>query len=303
MKRLLSFRCAKGNKSQPVRRLSLPSLALAALAQLASQQLAAQTPSSLSSGITTAEASQAASASASASASAAVEPLPRLAPSKVAAPHAMLPAPTWARLSAAQKTILLPLGTDWDSLDAARKSQWLEVAARFSALPAEEQARAQDRMREWAGLSPAERQQARIGFQGAKKISADERQAKWEAYQALPQEQRQQLADKAARKLATQASKAGTTSAADKTGDKSLAKSNIVPAPALSPAPKAVAPSLLQAKPGATTVLITQSKLAPAHQKAGHTKVLANPDLVDSKTLLPKQALRAPPPQPGTSTP
>lgn len=276
-----------------------PGLLVAGLATLAFQLAAAQTPPSTDSSISAApkEASQPASAPATA------EPLQRLAPGKIAAPNALLPAPTWARLSPAQKTILQPLGADWDSLDAARRSQWLEVATRFSALPAEEQARAQDRMREWAKLSPAERQQARIGFQGAKKISADERQAKWEAYQALPQEQRQQLADKAAKKLATQSSKVPANGAGDKTGDKSLAKSNIVPAPALNPAPKAVAPSLLQAKPGATTVLITQDKLTPVHQKAGHTKVLANPDLVDSKTLLPKQTQRPPIPQPSASAP
>lgn len=208
-------------------------------------------------------------------------------PSKIAAPSTLLPAPNWAGLSAGQKSALLPLQQDWDGLDADRKSQWLEVATRFSALPAEDQLRMQERMREWARLSPAERQQARIGFQGAKKINADARQAKWEAYQALPQEQRQQLADKAAKKQQAQPGKSALSGNSGKAGPQ--AKSNLVPAAPLNLAPKAVAPTLLQAKPGATTVLITQNKLAPAHQRAGHTKVLANPDLVDSKTLLPKR--------------
>lgn len=219
----------------------------------------------------------------------AVEALPRLGPKKIAAPNALLPAPTWARLTPAQKEILLPLQQDWDALDAARKSQWLEVATRFSGLPAQEQSRVQERMREWTRLSPAERQQARISFQGAKKINADERQAKWEAYQALPQEQRQQLADKAAKKLENQASKPAKTGLLAQTSSTPQAKSNLVPKATSSQAPKAVAPSLLQAKPGATTVLMTQDKLVPSHQRAGYTKVLANPDWVDSKTLLPKR--------------
>ena len=219
----------------------------------------------------------------------AAEALPRPNPKKIAAPNALLPAPTWARLTPAQKEILLPLQQDWDALDAARKSQWLEVATRFSGLPAQEQSRVQERMREWTRLSPAERQQARISFQGAKKINADERQAKWEAYQALPQEQRQQLADKAAKKLENQASKPTKSGLLAQTSSGPQAKSNLVPKATSSQAPKAVAPSLLQAKPGATTVLITQDKLVPSHQRAGYTKVLANPDLVDSKTLLPKR--------------
>lgn len=205
------------------------------------------------------------------------------ATSKIAAPNALLPAPAWAGLTPDQKAILAPLEHEWDALDAARKSQWLGVATRFSALPAEEQARAQERMREWSRLSPAERQQARLSFQGAKKITPDARQAKWEAYQALPPEKRQQLADKAAKKQETQAIKAAPPA------NKTQAKSNLVPAAIPNQAPKAVAPILLQAKPGATTVLITQDKAVPAHQKAGHTKVLADPALVDSKTLLPKK--------------
>jgi hypothetical protein len=232
-----------------------------------------------------------------AAASTAAEPLQRISPNKIAAPNALLPAPAWAKLSAAQKTALLPLAQDWDALDATRKSQWLEVATRFSTLPAEDQARLQERMREWASLSPTERQQARIGFQGAKKITADERQAKWEAYQALPQEQRQQLADKAAKKLETQSGKVASKDGSGPSAGLPLAKSNRVPAAPASQAPKAVAATLLQAKPGATTVLITQNKLSPAHQLAGNTKVLANPALVDSKTLLPKRPL------PGASAP
>ncbi|MCV2367453.1 DUF3106 domain-containing protein [Roseateles oligotrophus] len=279
MTRLDDCRSSKRRNSQRL------DLLLAALTLLASQVTSAQTPLPADGAASSAPLV----ASPPASAPVAAEPLQRLAPSKIAAPNAMLPAPTWVRLNSAQKAILLPLEQDWDSLDAARKSQWLEVATRFSALSAEEQARAQERMREWARLSPAERQQARISFQGAKKITAEERQAKWEAYQALPQEQRQQLADKAAKKLATQASKAALDSSADKARIAPLAKSNLVPTAVSNQALKAVAPSLLQAKPGATTVLMTQDKLVPTHQKAGHTKVLANPDLVDSKTLLPKR--------------
>jgi hypothetical protein len=259
-------------------------LLLAAIALFASQAVLAQSlPAADSS------ASGAVPTVTEASATATLTPAAAVTPSKIAAPSTLLPAPTWAGLSAAQKSALLPLQQDWDGLDADRRSQWLEVATRSSKLPAEDQARMQERMREWARLSPAERQQARIGFQGAKKITADARQAKWEAYQALPQEQRQQLADKAAKKLQAQSDKAPLNALNGASNGAPQAKSNLVPAVPLHQVSKAVASTLVQAKPGATTVLITQDQRIPAHQQAGNTKVLADPDLVDSKTLLPKR--------------
>lgn len=217
---------------------------------------------------------------------AAVAPTP-VAP--VIGPARLLPAPNWSALSPAQRQILAPLEADWSELDASRKSQWLEVATRFGSLAPEDQARMQERMRDWARLSPSQRQEARIGFQVAKKIDADARQAKWEAYQALPAEQRQQLAEKAALKQAQQASKLSPAASGKPQVSATQAKSNLVPARVASLAPKPVAASLLQAKPGATTVLMTSSRFMTAHQQAGETKILAHPEMVDSKTLLPKK--------------
>ncbi|MCV2423576.1 DUF3106 domain-containing protein [Paucibacter sp. DJ2R-2] len=211
---------------------------------------------------------------------------------------ALLP-PAWQGLSATQKRILAPLERDWDGLDAGRRSKWLEVAQRFPALPAEEQARMQERMRDWTRLSAVERQQARIGFQAAaQQLNSGDRQAKWEAYQALPPEKRQQLADKAAKKQAPK--KVGVPTAA---AIESQSKSNLVPALTKNLPAKPVAPSLLQAKPGVSTVLITQMALRPSHQQAGQTKVWADPNLVDSKTLLPKRQPAASSPAPGSANP
>jgi len=209
----------------------------------------------------------------------------------LSAPATALPPPIWSALSAAQKTALMPLQRDWDGMDTSSRSKWLGIATRFAVLPAEEQARMHDRMRSWARSSPAERQQARIAFQGAQQIAAGQRQAKWEAYQALPPEKRQELADKAAQKRVAKppVRRPAATEGAQ-------AKSNLVPAALKGQAVKAVAPSILQAKPGATTVFITQVKSLPAHQQAGQTKVFADPDLVDSKTLLPKRRQAAPGP-------
>jgi len=191
---------------------------------------------------------------------------------------------SWQALSPAQRSALAPLQQEWDKLDSSRRGKWLEVAARFHTLPADEQARIRERMIEWTKLSPIERQQARVGFQSTPQLKNNELQAKWEAYQALPPERRQALVDRASQKTLPAASTAPGGKAA---APLSLAKSNLVPAPSVAPI-TAVAPSILQARPGATTVLITQVKTLPAHQTAGQPKVLADPSLVDPKTLLPK---------------
>ena len=209
---------------------------------------------------------------------------------RLPAPNALLPVPSWSAMNRIQKQTLAPLERDWDKLEPSSKSKWLEVAARFPALPAEEQARLQERMRDWARLSPPERQQARAAYQMSQQLKTDARQAKWEAYQALPAEKRQELADKAALKQAPKPITAKAKAGAD---FGTQAKSNLIPALPISFSVNSISPSVLQAKPGASTVLINQIKHLPAHQQAGQTKVLADPELVDSKTLLPKHSSSA----------
>jgi hypothetical protein len=51
-------------------------------------------------------------------------------------------------------------------------------------------------------------------------------------------------------------------------------------------------PTLLQAKPGATTLLINQGKSLNARLGTGRPRIAFNAELLDSKTLLPKPATR-----------
>lgn len=197
--------------------------------------------------------------------------------------------PAWSGLTANQQALLAPLARDWDGISSTQRSKWLSATATLSTLPAPELARVHDRMRDWARLSPSERINARIGYQVAKQVDAEQRQAKWEAYQALSPEERQALNEKAvARRQAQAAAPARSTKR-----QPNQAKSNIVPAaPKLLP-PVPVTGSLIQAKPGATTVLMTRGLALPSHQSAGEAKLVADPALVDPKTLLPK-SLKAP---------
>lgn len=242
-----------------------------------------------------AQAPEAASAPETAVAPAPVAPPPPPAPVAKPAPpvlppvSALAPAPTWQSLTPAQRDLLAPLADDWDRLGPTQRSKWLNATPRLAALPAPELARLHERMRDWAHLTPSERANARVSFQVAKQVDAEQRQAKWEAYQALPPEKRQELADKAAARRQAQTKATGPN-------PKPLAaapKSNVVPAAPRLVAAVPVAGSLIQAKPGATTVLITRTLAQPSHHAAGESKVVADPALVDPKTLLPK-SLKAP---------
>ena len=201
----------------------------------------------------------------------------------------------WKDLSAGQRADLQPLERDWSGIGADRKQKWVEIAERLPRLPADERARIQARMTEWAQMSPAERGRARINFQEAKQVSPQDRQSQWEAYQALPEEQKRQLAARAApvapKDAARQANGLAARQAAAETSshDAPPAKSNIVPNPAHAQPPRQVAPTVVQAQPGATTSLITKRPVPPAHQQPGLPKIAATPEFVDKSTLLPQR--------------
>ncbi|MBL0726826.1 DUF3106 domain-containing protein [Piscinibacter sp. HJYY11] len=189
----------------------------------------------------------------------------------------------WSSLSQSQQQALRPLEAEWGRIDSPRRSKWIDIANKFPSMPPAEQARIQNRMAEWAKMTPPERGQARLNFREAQQVPVQERKAKWEAYNALPPEQRQQLAAKAApvppaRRPATEGAVAT-----------SPLKSNVVPNPSYAPKPKPVAPTVAQAQPGATTNLITKRPNPPAHQPAGLPKIAVTPGFVDQSTLLPKR--------------
>jgi hypothetical protein len=198
----------------------------------------------------------------------------------------------WRDLKPAQQAALKPLEREWSGIAAPRKQKWLELSARYPTLSATEQARVQERMSEWARLTPLERGQARLNFQEAKQLPAQDRQERWTAYQALSPEQKLEFAARAARPapVASEADRRNvTTKSAGTVREPAQVKSNIVPDPALATAPKAIAPTTVQAGPGATTTTITKRPMPPSHQQVGLPKIAASPGFVNKSTLLPQR--------------
>lgn len=106
------------------------------------------------------------------------------------------PQPGWSLLSTQQKIILAPLAKDWDNMEYVRRRKWLGIADRFPKMSPSEQARVQQRMREWASLSPEQRTKIRDSYKEFNQLPAEKRQAvkqKWETYSNLPDEEKQRV--------------------------------------------------------------------------------------------------------------
>jgi hypothetical protein len=106
----------------------------------------------------------------------------------------------WKDLTPAQQKALEPLAGEWDGIEPIRKQKWLAIAKRYARMKDDEQARVQERMREWVRLSPEERRQIRQNYARAQKLNPTQKAVSWEEYQTLSDEQKKELAAKAATK-------------------------------------------------------------------------------------------------------
>jgi Protein of unknown function (DUF3106) len=188
----------------------------------------------------------------------------------------------WNELTVAQRQVLQPLQPRWNEIDGLRKQKWLDIAARFPKMTPEQQARTTSRMAEWAAMTPAQRNAARLQFEQVKQVPAPERQARWDAYNSLPAEQRDALSKQAADRKPAPVKPATSP-------DQPQLKSNIVDTSRPTTKPSPVAPATVQAAVGASTRPITQRPIPPRHQQAGMPKIAATPGFVDSATLLPQR--------------
>ncbi|AVO48054.1 hypothetical protein C6568_01350 [Melaminivora suipulveris] len=105
--------------------------------------------------------------------------------------------PAWSELTTPQKLALYPLANRWSVLNEAQKRHWLKLAAGFHALAPDEQERVLARLTDWASLSAQQRSQARLNYAATSVLAPDSKRAKWEAYQALSDEERKNLAARA----------------------------------------------------------------------------------------------------------
>ena len=159
-----------------------------------------------------------------------------------------------------------------------------------------EQARVQDRMTQWAA---APKHAAKPACDSSRPDnSPQERQQKWEAYQALSAEDRHALAQKARRKqhpvlLADDV--AGPREQSQVFSGRTLwrrFRKKIECGPhdlSSAPGPTSASPSLVKASRGATTTLVNERTTPPMHQQTGCPKLPQPRGFVDPKPCCPER--------------
>ncbi len=103
----------------------------------------------------------------------------------------------WRSLSPKQKEALQPLAPIWGDIEASRKRKWIALSANFASLSPADKHTLHGRMGEWASLTAAQRNRARLNFAQTRQLSNTEKKAQWDAYQALSPERKQELAAQA----------------------------------------------------------------------------------------------------------
>jgi hypothetical protein len=127
-----------------------------------------------------------------------ITPPGALPSSDTATPNAVsaAPAPTsnaWRQLTPMQRQALAPLGAQWGALTPLQQNKWLNISKNFTQLPVADQVTMHSRMADWVDLSPQQRNLARLNFNQMQRLPKEDKKAKWEAYQALPAEEKRLL--------------------------------------------------------------------------------------------------------------
>lgn len=81
-------------------------------------------------------------------------------------------------------------------MENVRRKKWLGISERYPTMRPEEQARMQERMREWARLTPEQRAKVRDTYKDFNQLPPEQKQTvkqKWEAYSSLSDEEKQRV--------------------------------------------------------------------------------------------------------------
>lgn len=104
--------------------------------------------------------------------------------------------PAWRNLTPVEQSSLQPLAANWETLSEAQKRKWIAMALNYPRMNPTEQAKLHSRMTEWVSLSRQQRERARLNFAETKQLTPSQKNATWQAYQALSAEEKQKLAAK-----------------------------------------------------------------------------------------------------------
>lgn len=96
-----------------------------------------------------------------------------------------------------KSTIPFSLKSVWHDLSKLQQRKWVAIAVQSGKMSTAEIEILHQRMRDWALLSSSEREKARINFNKVNQLSAEEKLKNWHAYQALSEQEKASLIQKA----------------------------------------------------------------------------------------------------------
>lgn len=102
----------------------------------------------------------------------------------------------WAQLNDAQRQVLNPLASEWDTLRPWQREKMLDIARDYPKMNSSKQELVQKRLTNWSRMTPYERENARKNHQQFQSLSADKKselRKKWMEYQKLPESERARL--------------------------------------------------------------------------------------------------------------
>jgi hypothetical protein len=98
--------------------------------------------------------------------------------------------PLWTDLSLAQRGVLEPFGKQWNTWSTQEKRVWVALADKFPQYTGPQQARARQRIKDWAALTPEQRRLARSNYRMAHQLPKAELADHKTRYEGMTHEQR-----------------------------------------------------------------------------------------------------------------
>ncbi len=98
--------------------------------------------------------------------------------------------PLWTDLNGPQRSVLEPFGAQWNTWSSQEKRIWVSLANKFPQYTPAQQAKAKQRIKDWAALTPEQRRLARSNYRMANQLPKAELDDQKKRYEGMTHEQR-----------------------------------------------------------------------------------------------------------------
>jgi Protein of unknown function (DUF3106) len=98
--------------------------------------------------------------------------------------------PLWTDLNPHQRSVLEPFSAQWNTWSAQEKRVWVSLANKFPQYSPSLQAKAKQRIKDWAALSSEQRRLARSNYRMANQLPKEELADQKKRYEGMTHEQR-----------------------------------------------------------------------------------------------------------------